>query len=115
MKTTHRVVADDEYLMEAQRLSISQNTALRLIYQTPWVWWGCRAVFVAGIIFAIAIDYATGAIVLAFFLLYSFVAPRSQEKSLSKARERSPLNGAAVEFTVDEQGFNSVAPNRMVT
>jgi hypothetical protein len=112
MKTTHRVVVDDDYLKETQRLSISQNTGLRLIYQTPWVWWGSRAIFVATVIFMIAVDDAPGAIVSALFLLFSFVAPRRQEKSLSKARERSPVKGALVEFSLDEEGFNSVAPNR---
>ena len=92
MRTTHRVVADDDYLKEAQRLSISQVAALRLIYQTPLIWWSCRAIFVAAIIFMIAIDYARGAILSALFLLLSFIPPRSQEKSLSKARELSPVN-----------------------
>jgi YcxB-like protein len=112
MKTTHPVVVDDDYLKEAQRLSISQITGLRLIYQTPWIWWGGRAIFVAAIIFMIDIDDAPGAILFALFLLLSFVAPRRQEKSLSKARERSPVKGALVEFSLDEQGFDSVAPNR---
>ena len=60
MRTTHRVVADDDYMKEAQRLSISQVAALRLIYQTPLIWWSCRAILVAAIIFMIEIDYARG-------------------------------------------------------
>jgi len=112
MKTTHRVVVDDGYLKEAQRLSISQIAALRLIYQTPWVWWGSRAIFVATIIFMITIDNAPGAILLALFLLLSFVAPYRQEKSLSKARARSPMRGGQVVLSLDEDGFDLSAPNR---
>jgi len=112
MRTTHRVVADDDYLKEAQRISISQVAALRLIYQTPLIWWSCRAILVAAIIFMIEIDYARGAILPALFVLWSSIAPRTQEKSLSKARERSPVKGALVVFSLNEEGFESAAPNR---
>jgi hypothetical protein len=35
MKTTHQIVLTDEYIEEAQRLAIAQNTALRLMYHWP--------------------------------------------------------------------------------
>ncbi len=112
MRTTHRVVADDEYLKEVQRLSISQNRALRLIYLTPWVWWGSSAIYLAAVIFMIAIDFAGGAIPFALFLLLSLYMPRRQEKSLNKARERSPVKGGLIVFSLDDEGFESAAPNR---
>jgi len=39
LKTIHKFVMTDEYIAEAQRLSIAQNKTLQFIYQTWWVWW----------------------------------------------------------------------------
>ncbi len=36
MKTTHQILLTDEYIAEAQRFAISQNTVLRLMHQTWW-------------------------------------------------------------------------------
>ena len=38
MNTTHQVTLTDDYLKVAQYMAIAQNTALRLAYQTSWVW-----------------------------------------------------------------------------
>ncbi|HVB56545.1 MAG TPA: hypothetical protein VNE63_08960, partial [Candidatus Acidoferrales bacterium] len=44
MKTIHKFVMTDEYIAEAQRLSIAQNKTLKFIYQTWWAWWLPRIV-----------------------------------------------------------------------
>src|SRR5260221_13997594 len=44
----------DEYIVEAQRLSIAQNKTLKFFYQTWWAWWLPRAVIVGLMIFSLS-------------------------------------------------------------
>ncbi len=45
MRTTHQIVLTDEYIAEAQRLVVAQNTMLRLVHQTWWFFWVQRVFF----------------------------------------------------------------------
>jgi hypothetical protein len=60
VKTTHQIVLTDEYIAEAQRLSIAQNKTLKFMYQTWWVWWLSRVAMVGFIIFCV-VDHFAGA------------------------------------------------------
>src|SRR5207245_11016779 len=50
MRTTHRILVNDEYIAAAQHLSIAQNRGLRLIYQTWWMVWPPRAILFACVV-----------------------------------------------------------------
>jgi hypothetical protein len=54
MKTMHRVEATEDYLKEAQRLVLSQNKTLRLMYLNRGLWWSSLLALVAAVIFLAA-------------------------------------------------------------
>jgi hypothetical protein len=53
LKTTHRIALTDDYIADAQRLSIAQNKTLKFVYQTWWSWWLPRVGMLALIIYLI--------------------------------------------------------------
>jgi hypothetical protein len=44
-------------------------------------------------------------------LILTFVQPILNRRALAKARNRNPIKGSTVTFSVDEQGVNTVGPN----
>ena len=112
MKAKHRVLVDDDYLKVLQQHSLSQFTVSRLLYQTPWFFWSSNVLLVAPVVFLIAFKYWLAALVFAVFPLMSLSVRYGRRNSLRKARERSQSNGEIVEFTLDEHGFDVIAPNR---
>jgi hypothetical protein len=100
MKTIHRLAMTDEYIAEAQRRSISQNTLLKLMYQTWWVTWPPRLGMAAFILYCWSTNSEETAAIFALLLALAFIAHWSGRRGLARqnasARQRRPgIPGAA--------------------
>jgi hypothetical protein len=107
MKTTHQFVVDDEYIAKAQHLSIAQNKTLRLLYQSQWIKWGPRCVFLAGAVvapFFAGLEFLT--VFFMFMLGLSFVGEMQGRRSLARARKSVRSKGSVSTYTLDEQGMD---------
>jgi len=108
MRTTHRILVDDEYIAATQRLSISQNKTLRLIYQTWWVVWLPRALFFAIVVSSLFVEILRPTAALCSALLaLSFGGEAFKRRSLAKARERVRTKGSTNIVTMDDQGIDT--------
>lgn len=108
MKTVHQLLLSDEYIAESQRINIAQNRTLRFIYQTWWVWWIPRIVFVGAIAFLLAIRLWWDARILAGFLLFTFFGEHFVQRSLARARNRTRAKGTTTMVSLDENGIDVV-------
>lgn len=109
MKTVHRIVLSDDYIAQAQRLTIAQDKRLRLMYQTWWVWWLPRVVLLATIGFLLAEKLTLDATLPAVFLLLSFFGEFSARRTLAAARERSSVRGSTTTVAMTENGIDTIA------
>jgi hypothetical protein len=109
VKTTHQIVLTDEYIAEAQRLSIAQNKTLKFMYQTWWVWWLSRVAMVGFIIFCVVnhFDWSVTAM-FGGFLVLSFVGEWVGKRSLAKARKKTRFKGSTSTISMDESGVDVV-------
>jgi membrane protein implicated in regulation of membrane protease activity len=108
MKTTHQIVLTDEYIANAQRLAIAQNTALRLMYQTWWFVWIPRFISLgAGIVFWL-LNYSYF-IVLFFGLMValSFLGQYLLRRNLTKARRQFRTKGTTTAVSMDANGIDT--------
>lgn len=109
MKTTHQIVLTDEYIAEAQRLSIAQNKTLKFMYQTWWVWWLPRVAMVGFIIFCVANHFDWNVTALfGGFLVLSFLGEWAGKYGLAKARKRTRFKGSTTTVSMDESGVDVV-------
>jgi len=108
MRTTHRILVNDEYIAAAQHLSIAQNRGLRLIYQTWWMVWPPRAILFACVVssFFVEILRPTAALCGALLAL-SFAGEVFKRRSLAKARERVRTRGSTNIVTMDDEGIDT--------
>ncbi|HEX4240006.1 MAG TPA: hypothetical protein VHZ53_01245 [Steroidobacteraceae bacterium] len=113
MKVAYSVPVTDEYLKDVQRLVLAQNTGLRLIYQTWWFMWPPRIVSAGFIVWMCLSDAPSFSIVALFgaVLIFTFIQPMLSRRALAKARNRNPIKGSTVTFSIDEQGVNTIGPN----
>lgn len=110
MKTTHQIVLTEEYIAEVQRLTVAQNTALRLMYQSWWFLWIPRLVLSAtGLVYYFLFDdwvfpalFCGGLITLSFFGWYVF------QRKLAKARKKSPVKDTTSTVSMDANGIDAV-------
>jgi hypothetical protein len=108
MRTTHRILVNDEYIGAAQRLSISQNKTLRLIYQTWWVVWPPRVVLFACVVASLFVEVLRPTAALCGALLaLSFGGELFKRRGLAKARERVRAKGSTNIVTMDDQGIET--------
>jgi hypothetical protein len=110
MKVAYSVPVTDEYLKDVQRLVLAQNTGLRLIYQTWWFMWPPRIVSAGFIVWMCLSDAPSFSIVALFgaVLIFTFIQPMLSRRALAKARNRNPIKGSTVTFSIDEQGVNTI-------
>jgi hypothetical protein len=106
VKTTHRLILTEEYIAEAQRLSIAQNKMLKLMYQTWWVQWLARVIMVGFIIYLILNHMDSAAVLFGVFLAISFWGEWFGRRSLAKARERLRAKGSTTVVSMNEQGVD---------
>jgi hypothetical protein len=106
MKTIHQLLLSDEYIAESQRVQIAQNPGLRFTYQTWWVWWIPRVIFVGAIAFCLVIQQRMAAGFLAGFLVFTFCGELFVQRSLAKARGRSRSKGTTTTVSMDESGID---------
>jgi hypothetical protein len=106
MKTLHRIVVTDEYIKNAQHLMIAQNTTLRLIYQTWWIWWLPRVAIAGAMGFLLFEGYALETWITSVFLLSTFLGEFLSRRTLAKARNRSKSKGSTTTVTMDENGVD---------
>jgi hypothetical protein len=99
----------DEYIAEAQRLSIAQNKTLRFLYQTWWSWWLPRVGMGGFLIYCLVnhFEWSTSAI-LGGFLVLSFVGEWVGRRGLAKARERARFKGSTTTVSMDGNGVDTV-------
>ena len=111
MKTMHRIFMSDEYVAEAQRLSIAQNKMLKFVYQTWWSWWLPRAAMAALIIWLIVngFDWSLTAWLVAFIAL-SLFAEWLGKRNLVKRRKKL-ISDSSIIVSMDENGVDVVAEN----
>ncbi len=108
LRTTHRILVDDTYIRESQRLTIAQNATLRLIYQTRWVVWLPRVVLFACVVSSPFLETLRPTAVLCGALLaLSFGGEVFKRRSLAKARERVRTKGSTNTVTMDDQGIET--------
>src|ERR1700733_10187430 len=85
LKTTHKFVISDEYIAEAQRLSIAQNKTLKFLYQTWWAWWLPRLAFVVLMIVFYLNNLESTAVLLGVCLFFLFAGEWFGQRNLAKA------------------------------
>jgi hypothetical protein len=109
LKTTHRIVLTDDYIADAQRLSIAQNKTLKFFYQTWWSWWLPRVGMLALIVYLITngFDWSITAWLVGFLVL-SFVGEWVGRRSLAKARKKMRFKGSTTTVSMDENGVDLV-------
>jgi hypothetical protein len=109
VKTTHQIVLTDEYIAEAQRLSIAQNKTLKFLYQTWWSWWLPRVGMLGLIAYLITngFDWSITAWIVGFLIL-SFVGEWVGRRSLAKARKKIRFKGSTTTVSMDENGVDAV-------
>ena len=108
MRTTHRIVVDDEYIGAAQRLWISQNRIFGPIFQTWWVRWLPRVVLFACIVVSLFVETLRPAAVLCgALLIVSFGGEAFKNRNLAKARESVRTKGSTNIVTMDDQGIET--------
>jgi hypothetical protein len=107
MKTTHQIVLTDEYIAEAQRLAIAQNTLLKLMHQTWWFYWVQRLIFLGAAIFFWSLGDSN------FFLFFlvlmyclSFLGPFLSRRNLAKARRQFRAKGTTTTVSMDAAGID---------
>jgi hypothetical protein len=109
MKTTHRIVLTDEYVAEAQRLTIAHNKTLKFMYQTWWARWLPRVALVGFIVYFVVIDFDLSSIaVFGAFLALSFLGEWWGRRGLAKARNRVRFKGSTTTVSMDENGIDVV-------
>ena len=108
MKTTHQIVLTDEYIADAQRLAIAQNTALRLMYQTWWFVWIPRFILLGAAIVFWLLNYSDF-IVLFFALMcaFSFLGQFLLRRNLTKARRQFRTKGTTTTVSMDANGIDT--------
>jgi hypothetical protein len=104
LKTKHQFVITDEYIAEAQRLSIAQNKTLKFLYQTWWGWWLPRPIILGFIVYMFWSHDESGAALFGFFLILSFVGEWLARRNLAKARNKVRTKNTTSMVTMDEQG-----------
>jgi hypothetical protein len=107
MKTTHQILLTDEYIAEAQRLAIAQNTVLRLMHQTWWFFWVQRLIFLgAAILFWSLGDSNFLLFFLALMFGLSFLSPFLSRRNLAKARRKFRAKGTTTTVSMDAAGID---------
>lgn len=108
MKTVHRNILDDEYIADAQRLTIAQNWMLRFMYQTWWTWWLPRIAFLGGMAFLVHIGAMRDAVIVGLFLLLTIFGEVHSRWTLARRRRRFRSKGTTTTVTMDDDGIRSV-------
>jgi hypothetical protein len=109
VKTTHQIVLTDEYIAEAQHLSIAQNKTLKFMYQTWWAWWLPRIAMVGFIIYFLVNSFDWSLIAMfGAFLGLSFLGEWVGQRSLAKERKKTRFKGSTTTVSMDENGVDVV-------
>jgi hypothetical protein len=106
VKTTHHLVLSEEYIAEAQRLSIAQHKTLKFMYQMRWVQWLARAVMVGFIIFSLLNHMYSVATMFVAFLAISFWGEWFGRRNLAKSRRNVRAKGSTSVVSMNEQGVD---------
>ena len=80
----------DEYIAEAQRLSIAQNKTLKFFYQTWWAWWLPRTVIVGLMIFLYLINLGSTVVLLGVVLVFSFTGGVVGSPEFGQSAQKGP-------------------------
>jgi hypothetical protein len=102
----YQIVLNDEYIEEAQRLTIAQNRTLRLMYQTWWVWWLPRVLLAGALVFLLVERLIYEAVVTGAFLILTIIGEFHSRWTLAKARNRTRAKGSTTTLTMDESGVD---------
>ena len=102
----YRIVLSDDYVKEAQRLILAQNRTLRLLYQTPWVWWFPRVTFAVMLIILLVVRLPYAALMSGAFLVLTFIGEFHSRWVLTKARNRIRAKGSTTTLRMDENGID---------
>ena len=111
MQTTHQIVLTDDYIAEAQRMAIAQNTLLRLLYQTWWARWVPRALIATFALYCFLNHLESSAALMAGFLALSFVGEIIGRVSLARARKRTRFKGSTSTFCMSDAGVDVLGAN----
>jgi hypothetical protein len=106
VKTTPQFVLTDEYIAEAQRLSIAQNKTLKSMYQTWWLQWLARVVMVGFIIYSLLNHLESTAALFGVLLAISFWGEWFGRRNLAKARKNIRAKGSTTVVSMKEQGID---------
>jgi hypothetical protein len=96
----------EDYIAEAQRLSIAQNKTLKFMYQMWWVQWLARAVMVGFIIYSLMNHIQSTAALFGVLLAISFWAQWFGRRTLAKARKNVRAKGSTSVVSINEQGVD---------
>jgi hypothetical protein len=107
MKTTHQILLTDEYIAEAQRLAVAQNTVLRLMHQTWWFFWVQRFILLgAAIVFWSLGDSNFFVFSLAVMFCLSFLGPFLSRRNFTKIRRQFRAKGTTTTVSMDAAGID---------
>jgi hypothetical protein len=95
MKIAHQIVLTDEYIAEAQRIAIAQNSVLRLMYQTWWIRWIPRFIFAGAAIAFWLLNSQLSALFLALMFGLSLSWPVSSGKKPCQSSKAKSAGAAA--------------------
>jgi hypothetical protein len=110
MKTTHQFVLTEEYIAEAQRLAIAQNTTLRLMHQTWWLLWLARLVILAAgmVSYLLLDDWVFSVVFCGGIIALSFLGQYMFRRNLRKARRKSPAKDTTTTVSMDVNGIDTI-------
>jgi hypothetical protein len=113
MKATHQILLTDDYIGEAQRLSIAQNTTLRLMHQTWWLLWLSRLILLAAAIVSYWIldDWIFPVLFIGGIVALSFLGQYKVRRNLRKARGRFRAKDTTTTVSMDENGIDLSGAN----
>lgn len=108
MRTTHRILVNDEYIGTAQRRLIARNRGWKLIYQKWWVRWPPRVALFAFVVTSLFVETLRPVAALCgALLLLSFGGEAFKQWSLAKSREGVRTKGSTNIVTLDDQGIEA--------
>ena len=107
--TTHQIVMTDEYIAEALRMAIAQNTGLRLMHQTWWFLWIPRFCFLgAGIAFWLSSDSYSIPVFCALMFGLSFLSQFLLRRNLINTRRQFRAKGTTTTVSLDANGIDAL-------
>ena len=107
MTTTYRILVDEDYLKEAERLAVGNTPVLKLFYQNPWIQWPPRVILPLALVYFAVVNEWTAAAFAAILVALSILNPIISRRRAAKSRQRNRLRDSILTFALDDEGIDT--------